>query len=389
VKNSWGSLIVDPLADRLPALTGLRFLAAALVVWHHARGFHVEVPALPIGGFAVSVFFVLSGFILAHVYPKLEDRRAVSHFLALRVARLWPLHLVTLLFAAIGLVDSLDPTFLANLTMTHGWVPLQPYYFGYNSVSWTISAEFFFYLMFPILIWRWRDTWWWKWLASGTLVIALILIVRWLGLPGYSPGAQGLTTHLLYISPLVRLFEFVSGIVAYHVFLRLRPHVEGGRRYFPRAMPVIASVLEISLLAIVVAALVYSPLAGLFDDAAWREWASRSAGLSVAPLMILLALGIGALSHLLSLSVVVFLGEISYAMYLSHALVFRTYWQNWGGNEPDYAGLSVCIAIILAVSALLWWMVEVPCRGFAKRWLQARPDNFPQQKQPIRLITGG
>jgi peptidoglycan/LPS O-acetylase OafA/YrhL len=362
-------VVVNPRADRLPALTGLRFLAAALVVWHHARGFNISVPHVPIGAFGVSTFFVLSGFILAHVHPKLDDRRAVGHFLALRVVRIWPLHLVTLLFAAIVLVGSLGLPFLANLTMTHAWVPLRNYYFSYNSVSWTISTEFFFYLMFPVLIWQWRRTWWWKWFASGSLVAALIFLVRWLDLPDYWAATEGVTTHLVYISPLARLFEFVSGIAAYHAFLWLRPRAEGWRHGAPRAMPLIATGLEFLFLILVVAVLVYSPLVGLFDDRGWHVWLWSSSGLVAIPLLIALAIGAGALSQVLSLSVVVFLGEISYAIYLTHQLIFLTYWQSWGGREGDYAGLALCLALTLIVSALLYRVLEVPCRTFVKKRL--------------------
>jgi peptidoglycan/LPS O-acetylase OafA/YrhL len=84
---------------RLSALTTLRFIAASGIVLHHLRG-----PLLPNDAFAawpldnaVSFFFVLSGFILAYTYPKLERPGAVRDFFVARIARIWPVHLVAAL----------------------------------------------------------------------------------------------------------------------------------------------------------------------------------------------------------------------------------------------------------------------------------------------------
>ena len=66
----------------------------------------------------------------------------------------------------------------ANFLMVHGSIPSAPWYFSYNSVSWSISTEFFFYLMFPLLIWNWTRTAWWKWLAVLGLLILLCTFAR-------------------------------------------------------------------------------------------------------------------------------------------------------------------------------------------------------------------
>ena len=69
---------------KLDALTGLRFFAAALIVAEHATMLRVRLPAWGYDH-GVSLFFVLSGFILAHVYPQLDDWRSACRFLVLRV----------------------------------------------------------------------------------------------------------------------------------------------------------------------------------------------------------------------------------------------------------------------------------------------------------------
>jgi peptidoglycan/LPS O-acetylase OafA/YrhL len=74
-------------SGKIDALTGLRFWAATLIVTQHAGMLRIPIPSWDFGG-GVSLFFVLSAFILAYVYPKLDDWRAVPRFLVLRVARI-------------------------------------------------------------------------------------------------------------------------------------------------------------------------------------------------------------------------------------------------------------------------------------------------------------
>src|SRR5208337_1415695 len=165
------------MRKRLEALTGLRFVAAAMILVAHAPSLRIPVPPFEFAN-AVALFFVLSGFVLAHAYPQLDDLASIGRFLCLRVARIWPAHAFTLVVAAIVTTACLAqpfaaPQFLASLIMVHAWVPMWPWYFSFNAPSWSISTEFFFYLTFPPLIWRWRRTWWWKFLVTRALAFGL------------------------------------------------------------------------------------------------------------------------------------------------------------------------------------------------------------------------
>src|SRR6476620_1549067 len=148
----------------LRALTTLRFLAAAWVVLYTAWP-HRDVSWVPVavtkGYLGVEVFFVLPGFILSHVYLAAagEKRFRYDGFLSARIARVYPLHLVTL-FGMIGLGVaatiaglSIDGSLTdwralpAHLTLTHAWglAPIS----AFNHPSWSISAEWVAYLTFP------------------------------------------------------------------------------------------------------------------------------------------------------------------------------------------------------------------------------------------------
>ncbi len=153
-------------------LTSLRFFAAMWVVLFHYWP-HLAVSGTPAfiqkGYLGVELFFTLSGFILCHVYLSGlgEGRFKYGSFLWARLARVYPLHLATLL--GVGLMAggamaaglTVDGNILswaslpANLLMVHAWgfAPVA----GWNHPSWSISAEWFAYLMFPAFGWlAWR-----------------------------------------------------------------------------------------------------------------------------------------------------------------------------------------------------------------------------------------
>ena len=146
-------------------LTSLRFFAAAWVVlFHYWPKLAVSgTPALVEKGYlGVELFFILSGFILCHVYlPAAEAGRfRYGDFLWARLARVYPMHLVTLigigLMAGVALALGLEvdrnilslPALPANLAMVQAW-GLAPVA-GWNHPSWSISAEWFAYLSFPL-----------------------------------------------------------------------------------------------------------------------------------------------------------------------------------------------------------------------------------------------
>lgn len=355
---------------KLDALTGLRFIAAGMIVVHHSRSLQIPVPnyALDHG---VSFFFVLSGFIIAYAYPQLDSARKVFDFLIARVARIWPAHFAALLFVVLLFQKPLDRTFLANALLVHGWIPSWPWYFSYNAPSWSISTELFFYIAFPVLIFRWGTSWWWKWVASALLVMALIWLGGALHLPNVSTQDEPTLHGLLFINPLARLFEFVTGMVAYSAFRALRPISD-------KLSGIVFTLLEISIITLTTYSIVtnrslvmlapYFPGAGL-------QWLGHASDFCLFPFVIIVfAFGRGWLSRLLSIGPMILLGEISYSIYLLHQIVFFFYRAHFETNQvaPDYLGLAICVATTLALAFAMWAAIEVPCRAAAKHWLKDR-----------------
>ncbi len=149
-------------------LTGLRFFAAYWVVLYHYWP-HLQGPPRPMfvekGYLGVELFFILSGFILCHVYRQsvADGQFRYGGFLWNRLARVYPLHLATLIgmgamaVGALAMGFSVDPHILswpslpANLLLLHAWGLADTA--GWNHPSWSISAEWFAYLTFPVFAW--------------------------------------------------------------------------------------------------------------------------------------------------------------------------------------------------------------------------------------------
>ena len=183
-------------ARHYPALTGLRGWAALWVFLYHAwvfatpRQITVELgdfvlnltPFLSIGGAGVSIFFVLSGFLLGLPFAEwqagLRGRPALGRYLFRRVARVFPAYyaqLAVLLIVAYfsggpGISDG--PALLRHLLMLFMLPPLGTQ--ALNGVWWTLPIEFSFYLVLPILAFLLRPARWWMLLAGG-----LMLMVTW------------------------------------------------------------------------------------------------------------------------------------------------------------------------------------------------------------------
>ena len=148
-------------------LTSLRFFAAMwVVIYHYWPNLSGTMPAVVGKGYlGVELFFTLSGFILCHVYLDSVGNGGFRYFSFLwaRLARIYPLHLAMLFgvgamaLAAQAAGRTIDGNILswsslpANILMVHAW-GLAPAA-GWNHPSWSISAEWFAYLSFPLFAW--------------------------------------------------------------------------------------------------------------------------------------------------------------------------------------------------------------------------------------------
>jgi peptidoglycan/LPS O-acetylase OafA/YrhL len=367
--------MATPARQTLPALTSLRFFAAAMIVLFHCENTFGFQPGyyypfhLPQ---AVSLFFVLSGFILTLAYPTLEGWGERGRFLLARFSRVWPAHVVGLLLAvrllgwqSYGIFSNLG-LFGLNLSLLHSWFPIPALNFSYNRVSWSISTEFAFYLFFLILIPNWRRTWYVKLALAFGAVLGMGWLCFRLHVPAYDSTGQQMDVHaMMYLNPVTRVFEFVLGMSCCLAWQGLQPRLKLGRFS--------GTLLELAALGLAGTAMYFTPtLAEAAVKVEWlghpaRNWLFHAgAAPAFAVLILVLALGRGWISRSLEFRPLVLLGEISYSMYLLHDLVLRWYTTSSNAFEDlpargMFLGLWV---LILLASHLTWAMIERPTRAF-------------------------
>jgi peptidoglycan/LPS O-acetylase OafA/YrhL len=356
-------------AEKIHSLTSLRFFAAAMVVVFHTRrefGYFGLANHLALTQ-AVSLFFVLSGYILAHTHRTITSKNELRSFYLKRFARIWPLHLAGA--AAAAWLIHFEGGSIAgaaaalNVLLLHAWSWNINDYFSLNGVSWSLSDEAFFYAVFPLLIWRANTTWAVKLAGTVLLTAAMLLAFKNMGRP--------LMLWSAYISPITRLSEFMMGIAAYQLREKLGQAIKTG---WP------ASVIEIGVALIAVSAVWAADLKFVSDlpfhpDKPVAIWLSNcGAAIVFALLIAVFALEKGILSRLLNARPLIYLGEISFALYMVHQLVLR-YAEDHGYMTPSYSISTKAIAYWLAaiaVAAVAHHLIEIPAQRLVWSRLTAR-----------------
>jgi len=341
---------------QLLPLTGIRFFLALWVICFHqaqpngylrealARLPNVIGDCFQTGYMAVGVFFILSGFVLSYSYDLAGawPPSRLAQFAVARFARIYPVYCLGLVIVApmvisghytgVRVVKDTVVAFL-NLTLLQAWIPKLA--LSWNPPGWSLSGEAFFYCCFPLIgaaLWRLSR---WRTLAIAAILLWIAsVIVPLLAFIGLGPeGILGnqFWTNLLAFNPLLRLPDFLLGIVLCRVFHEARGSLEG-RGYW-----LYLPGLVLELVAIAYGGFVPLPLrSGLF--------------LPIHCLAILgLALDGGSLARLLSTRPIVFLGQVSYSMYILHMPLMM--WMNRALDKPT---MSVYLVTVIGLSALVF-----------------------------------
>ncbi|CAN5770853.1 acyltransferase [soil metagenome] len=384
-------------SGEIKALSGLRIVAALWVVLFHFRplleqaapGFRSALaPVLDNGAQGVDLFFILSGFVLTWSYldrmGQAWSTRTTVRFLWLRLARVWPVYLVTLHLAAAWIiftlhvghvpspaVDQLTPgNYLRQLLLVQLWV--EPFFDGtsWNGPAWSISAEWLAYLLFGavvLVVFR---------IAQVTRSRGLLVLAVAASLP---PALLLLASGEFYTpwSWLPRIvMQFIAGALACAAVRKLRPsdRVRQASGY-----------VSIVLVAVIVAVL-------YLVDAHPVDKVRDAAGLVdilFVPLVVALAIGAGSLPLLLSTRPMVYLGHISFGLYMVHEIV-HTVW-NWTVMQFEivlvpalWAKLVVAglVLIALLAAAVLYHLVEEPARLWMRRMVDVRDLPVDRRADP-------
>ncbi|WP_188112736.1 acyltransferase family protein [Mycobacterium simiae] len=374
------------IKGEIKALTGLRIVAAVWVVLFHFRPMLGDAspelrdalaPVLNCGAQGVDLFFILSGFVLTWNYLDRMGRswstRATLHFLWLRLARVWPVYVVTLHLAAglvilslhvghVPLPEARDLTaisYVRQMLLVQLW--FQPFFDGssWDGPAWSISAEWLAYLLFGLLVLVILR------MERATRARGLMLLALAASLP---PVLLLLASGEFYTpwSWLPRIVtQFTAGALACAAVRRLR--LTEHARY-------VAGHLALLLVVAMVGVLYWfdaHPISGVVDSGGVVD-------VLFVPLVVTLAVGLGGLPRMLSARPMVYGGEISFCLYMVHELV-HTAW-GWSVLQFDLTpqdnpwkwNVIGLLVIAVALSILLYHVVEEPARRWMRRMVDVR-----------------
>jgi peptidoglycan/LPS O-acetylase OafA/YrhL len=338
-------------------LTGLRGLAALWVVVSHLFG--TQGWLIAAGGLGVDVFFVLSGFIISHVhlreFSRTVEPRPFFVFLGLRLARVYPLHLLmTCLLIPVTLLPGFTEAFhpnaftafnlFANFLLIQNWLFffMPAFWLGpgwsWNGPAWSLSVEWFVYLAFPFLavaFARVRSTV--LLLAAALLPMVALTVIFSIQAGAVASGGMGRAGMVKGIA------EFISGIAIYRLWYDTERFKAFAERYC-------------TLAAVIFIAVASSP---------------EYHALSIFALVVLipgLAEGRGYFARVCESAPIRYLGDISFSLYLSHLplillanhtarqLGFQEQWSN------DILLHLILMIPIMLVAHLLFFRFERPAR---------------------------
>ncbi len=365
----------------IKALAGARALPPLMIVLYHFCDAHKYVPLAAVFGppvtkgyLWVEFFFALSGFILTHVY----GGRPLDHgqFLKARLARLYPLHLVTLLSMLVlmlvlqsladwgGYVSIFDgpfppqntfSSFIANLLLVQAWNIVPG--LTWNSAAWFVSAEFFLCLIFPVF-WRLSKGDGWR---GGVLIavgIAWLVLLAWNSHVGLDVTFQN--------GVFRGVAGFGIGVGLAMIYRDVRPAADKAPEWIFSAAQ--ASVL----LALFVALYLTGPRHTRAD-----VWTA----IALDALVLVLAFDRGFLARFLSTRPLLRLGEWSFGIYMG-----QTFWMQamrqfdqltWRYQHDMVLGLRfgqwtwlLEPAVVLAVCIVWGWLLTKYVEKPANTWLR-------------------
>jgi len=357
---------------RLPALTSLRFFAAFHVVLFHLYTMNI-LPGTglyrnlaSIGYVGVSLFFVLSGFILVYTYAGREWTK--RDFWQARFARIYPAYLFSLLLTAPGFfyvclkMKDVDLPFFAwpkthfalctalVPTLLQAWVPGAA--LAWNSPAWSLSVEAFFYLIFPLIVVRLlglrKEALMWIWGACWMINLALSSGYWWLKPDGVSQlddhSVNLMWLNALKFNPVARFPEFLMGACC--GFLFLRNSVD--RKW---AAPLLLAGLLMFTIVVVLSPHIPYPI--LHNSVLPPAFSAIILGLALRPRW----------TSFLEIRPLVLLGDASYTLYLLHSFILSMYFNPFGQlRHISFWGIAIGLSIPIVIALLVYRWIEEPAR---------------------------
>ena len=347
----------------MPQLDSLRAFAVMAVMFQHFYGSKVGID-LPIGDWGVQLFFVLSGFLITGILLNCRENVALGlstpqlqlrQFYIRRSLRIWPLFYTVVLGAALIGIRPLRENLLWHLTYTSNiLVAIRGSWIGPASHLWSLAVEEQFYLVWPWLM-LWLPT---RYLRPA--IVLAIVIAPLYKIVGYAAGVGPVALSVLMVSCLDALG--LGALLAW--YQKQKPAIfhdlVRDKRYNGFGL--------VALLCALLSCLLWQShffvqVAGSFAVTLFFTWLIHRAAIGFK----------GATGLLLCYNPLLYLGQISYGIYIFHKFMsvvvprlFDTLKMSYP-TEPVTQALLL-IVINVGVASCSWYLFEKPINNLKHRF---------------------
>ncbi|MFW0155493.1 acyltransferase family protein [Rothia sp. P6271] len=362
----------------LVSLTALRAPAAFFVfIYHivHTTNWMRTNSFTSLGYIGVSLFFVLSGFVLTWSYT---PERGYRDFYWRRFARVYPLHILFLCIALILPAVSInrDPIgLIPNIFLVQAWIPQWDIIFAFNGVSWSLSCEFFFYMLAPIIFTKIAYQGNEK--KAGYLLISWYLLTSVLG--SYISSLSNYADVVIYANPLFRSGEFALGIFLALFVMKMNYSSPSVIRLLVQNRNALGMFLVVILCL---------TLGIIYLLASYFSGGQSITSYLLAPVFALI-IGAFAISDIVHqqqpdyrtskiTKLFAYLGEISFAFYLAHELVIVNLWalpwvqSHGGGGLRGLVLTLIALTLSIIVAMAAHHVVEKPLQRIITTWSRGK-----------------
>jgi peptidoglycan/LPS O-acetylase OafA/YrhL len=335
---------------RVEQLTFTRFIAAIFIVIYHFGGeiFLFSRPPLSLltaqANLYVSYFFVLSGFVMIVAYSNKEHIDTVEYYKK-RFARIYPVYLLAII-ALIAFMAAINEYhfdgLLLNLFFLQAWIPSEST--SFNGPAWSLSVEMVFYLVFP-----WLFNYIYK--KQHLKMLAGIIIAIWLVTQIYfTLHFRDRPDDYLSFCPLMHINEFLMGNLAGLLFVWKLQNRKANYDWH-----------IVILMALLVLALKFHP--------GFINYHDGVLAVLYVPLIMALALNTGVLTTVFKMKPLVYLGEISYSIYILQVPVY--FWcittLHHFHLQFNLIGFAFFAGVLILASSLSYHYIEIPLREKIKK----------------------
>jgi peptidoglycan/LPS O-acetylase OafA/YrhL len=367
-------------AEYLSNLTPLRGIAALLVaIFHFEMAIARFVPANLTMFFEkcylmVDLFFIMSGFIILHVYKedfaKNIERNSLRKYIVARFARIYPLHFFSLLLLVMLVILFSPPGTYPNAienpwAIPTGFLLLHSYYihdiYTWNIPSWSISAEWAAYLLFPFLAIFLN-----KKKLTALITLVLFVIAAYISIMYFLPRRN-------FLYPAIPVPHNLNTTYDYGFLRGIAGFVTGMIVYKLYQLPSVKNLFHKDILAGVIILLLVLALHFAINDV--------MCVVLFAAVVLSFALNNGSLHTFCNNRFAQYVGKISYSIYLMQIFLQEPF--SKGLRLPGVVGFGrgkqninfssglgyvlIYLVLLIVISSITYYAIEQPCRKWINR----------------------